>query len=347
MLVEKEKLILSEVLYYLQRFGDLNPRIIGAISRIKDADKFIQWLRQNFQYNLYPFSRWQALGLKKYYVTIYSNYSNISLDDFYDLFDGTPTFILRDVLNPLVINLSLYYNSSKFDEVLDYLQGEGIIYHYDIHEVKEEKFYPIDYSNFDFEKREFTGILSSPREPFELPDLTEGFTPDDVDVKIIGKKQEIAYSSLKEVSTMLGLSFKDVLYHTQAHVISKGLIVGYAARLFKPDFRLEVSFGEKDTLEELSRIPSMHLSYKLDDGTYYVHIVDNSSKLLDYLDFISTLKSRDTIEAYIHPVNDKFMLIASIPYEHFQNERWDFNNQVMMLRAEKFAKKLEENDNHD
>jgi hypothetical protein len=29
-----------------------------------------------------------------------------------------------------------------------------------------------------------------PREPFELPDLTEGFSPDDLDVKILGKKQE-------------------------------------------------------------------------------------------------------------------------------------------------------------
>ncbi|BDC18774.1 AsnC family protein [Acidianus sp. HS-5] len=341
MLIEKEKLILSEVLYYLQRFGDLNPKVIGAISRIKDVDKYILWLRQNFQYNLYPFSRWQTLGLKKYYVTIYSNYPNISLDDLYELFDGTPTFILRDVLNPLVINLSVYYNSSKFDEVLDYLQGEGIIYHYDIHEVKEEKFYPIDYSNFDFEKREFTGILSSPKEPFELPNLTEGFSPDDIDVKIIGKKQAKAYSSLKEISTMLGISFKDVLYHTQAHVIGKGLIVGYAARLFKPDFRLEVSFGEEDTLEELSRIPSMHFAHKLDDETYYVHVVDNSSRLLDYLDFISTLKSKDTIEVYIHPINKRYVFTASIPYEHFQNGRWNFNTQVMMLRAEKFAKKLE------
>ncbi|BDC17448.1 AsnC family protein [Acidianus sp. HS-5] len=344
MLIEKEKLILSELLYYLQRFGDLNPKVIGAISRIKDADKVIDWLRKNFEYRLAPFPRWEALGLRKYYVTIYSNYSNISLYDLYDLFDGTPTFILRDVLNPLVINLLIYYNSSKFDEVLDYLQGEGIIYHYDIHEVKEEKFYPIDYSNFDFEKREFTGLLSSPKESFELPDLTEGFTPDDIDVKIIGKKQAKSVSSLKEISTLLGISFKDVLYHTQAHVIGKGLIVGYSIYLFKPDFRLEISFGEKETLEELSRIPSMYLSYKLDDGIYYAHVFDNSSRLLDYLDFISSLKSRDTIEVYIHPFNSKYMLTASIPYEHFQNGRWNFNTQVMMLRAEKFAKSIEKNE---
>nr|WP_152943030.1 AsnC family protein [Acidianus ambivalens] len=334
--------MLSEILYYLQRFGDLNPKVIGAISRIKEANKLIQWLRENFHYRLAPIPRYEALGLKKYYVTIYSNYADISLYNTYELFDGITSFILRDVINPLVLNLSIYYNSTDFDRVLDYLQDEGIIYHYDIHKVEEEKFYPIDYSIFDFEKREFTGILNSPREPFELPDLTEGFFPDEVDMKIIGKKQERTISSLKDISTMLGISFKDALYHTQAHVIGKGLIKGYSIYLYKPDFRLEISFSEEDTLEELSRIPSMYLAYKLDDKTYYAHVFDNSSRLLNYLDFISSLKGKDTIEVYIHPFNEKFMFTASIPYEHFENGRWNFNTEVMMLRAEKLVKKIEE-----
>ncbi|MDT7902411.1 MAG: AsnC family protein [Acidianus sp.] len=344
MLIEKEHLKLSEVLYYLQRFGDLNPRVIGAISRIKDADKLIQWLRENFQYRLYPIPRYEALGLKKYYVTIYSNYADISLYNIYELFDGMTSFILRDVINPLVLNLSIYYNSTDFDRVLDYLQDEGIIYHYDLHKVEEEKFYPIEYSNFNFERREFTGLLTSPREPFELPDLTEGFFPDEVDMKIIGKKQEKTVSSLKDISTMLGISFKDALYHTQAHVIGKGLIKGYSVYLYKPDFRLEISFSEKETLEELSRIPSMYLAYKLDDKTYYAHVFDNSSRLLDYLDFISSLKSKDTIEVYIHPFNEKYLFTASIPYEHFENGRWNFNTEVMMFRVEKLVKKIEEKD---
>jgi DNA-binding Lrp family transcriptional regulator len=80
-----------------------------------------------------------------------------------------------------------------------------------------------------------------PREPFELPDLTEGFSPDDLDVKILGKKQEKSVSSLKDLSSLLGVSFKDVLYHTQAHVIGKGLIKGYNVYLYKPGFRLEVT----------------------------------------------------------------------------------------------------------
>jgi DNA-binding Lrp family transcriptional regulator len=80
-----------------------------------------------------------------------------------------------------------------------------------------------------------------PREPFELPDLTEGFSPDDLDVKILRKKQEKSVSSLKDLSSLLGVSFKDVLYYTQAHVIGKGLIKGYNVYLYKPDFRLEVT----------------------------------------------------------------------------------------------------------
>jgi len=64
-LIQKEALKLSEVLYYLQRFGNLNPKIIGAISRIKDAEKLIQWLRDRYHYRLSPFARYESLGLKK------------------------------------------------------------------------------------------------------------------------------------------------------------------------------------------------------------------------------------------------------------------------------------------
>jgi DNA-binding Lrp family transcriptional regulator len=340
-LIEKEYLKLSEILYYLQRFGDLNPEIISAISRIRDAENFIQWLRENYHYRLYPIPRYEALGLKKYYVTIYSNYYRLHLLDFYDAFDGNTTLIFRDVNNPLVINAVIYYNSTNFDKVLDYLQDEGIIFHYDIHKIEKEEFYPIDYSTFNFNKGVFEGLLSSPREPFELPDLTEGFSPDDLDVKILGKKQARADISLKDLSSLLGVSFKDVLYHTQAHVIGKGLIKGYNVYLYKPDFRLEVNFKEEEVLEELSKIPSMYYVYKLDDKSYVAHILDSSFTLLSYLKFISSLKEKDTIETYLHPTDNDYAIIASIPYEHFEEGRWNFNTEVMMLRAEKLVKKIE------
>jgi DNA-binding Lrp family transcriptional regulator len=342
-LIQKEALKLSEVLYYLQRFGDLNPKIIGAISRIKDAEKLIQWLRDRYHYRLFPFARYEILGLKKYYVTIYFNYYDVSIDDLYDLFDWTTIFIMRDLMNPLIINVSLLYTSRDFEDVLDYLQDEGIIYHYDVHKVEEEKFYPIDYSVFDFERGEFQDFLPFSRESFELPDLTEGFSPDDLDVKIIGKKQARTDLSLKDLSKALGLSFKDVLYHTQAHVVGKGLIKGYNIYLFRPNFRLEVLFSEKEVLDELTKIPSTYFVYKLDNKSYVAHISDVSSRLIPYLKFISSLKKKDTVEVYIHPTDESHLLTASIPYEHFEKGRWNFNKEVMKLRAEKLVKKLEEN----
>ncbi|WP_240872251.1 AsnC family protein [Acidianus infernus] len=276
-------------------------------------------------------------------MTIYFNYYDVSIDDLYNLFDWTTVFILRDLMNPLIINISILYTSRDFENVLDYLQDEGIIYHYDIHKVEEEKFYPIDYSVFDFERGEFQDFLPFSREPFELPDLTEGFIPDDLDVKIIGKKQERTDLSLKDLSNALGISFKDVLYHTQAHVIGKGLIKGYNVYLYRPDFRLEVIFNEKEVLDELTKIPNMYFVYKLDDKSYVAHISDISSRLIPYLKFISSLKKKDTIEVYIHPTDENHLLISSIPYEHFEKGRWNFNTEVMKLRAEKLVKKLEEN----
>ncbi|MFP3202395.1 MAG: hypothetical protein RXR43_09165 [Sulfolobus sp.] len=110
-------------------------------------------LRENYHYRLYPIPRYEALGLKKYYVTIYSNYYRLHLLDLYDAFDGNTTLIFRDVNNPLVINAVIYYNSMNFDKVSDYLLDEEIIFHYDIHKIEKEEFYPIDYSIFNFNIR--------------------------------------------------------------------------------------------------------------------------------------------------------------------------------------------------
>lgn len=84
----------------------------------------------------------------------------------------------------------------------------------------------------------------------------------------------------------------------------------------------------------------MYHVYKLDDKSYVAHILDSSSTLLSYLKFISSLKEKDTIETYLHPYDQQYMITASIPYEHFEKGRWNFNTEVMMLRAEKLVKLL-------
>ncbi len=322
----------TKLLYYLQRFGDLNPLVIGAISGIKDPVKLISELKSRFTFRAYPFVREELLGLKKYAVTLYFR-KHVTLENINHIFDGTLSYALRDLLNPNIVNLSVYYNNSSFIKILDILLDKDIIYYYDVKEIKNTMIYPFDYSHFNYGKGEFEGISERGRFPFELPDLSDDFKPDYHDIVILGKKQARADFSLKDISRVLNLPFKEVLKHYQEHVIGKGLISAYVVALTKSDYRLIVKFNEEETLHYLSRIPEFYSAYKLDDGSYIGHIRGRNSTLIKYLEFISQAKREDDIRVNIHPIEKDYVFTASIPYEHY-NGRWEFNTELMIMRAE-------------
>ncbi|AWR96749.2 hypothetical protein DFR86_03715 [Acidianus sulfidivorans JP7] len=63
---------MSRLLYYIQRLGDLNPKILGVIAGIKDAEELISLLKAKYEYRTYPLFSEKPLGLDKYIFTIYS-----------------------------------------------------------------------------------------------------------------------------------------------------------------------------------------------------------------------------------------------------------------------------------
>ncbi|ARM76976.1 AsnC family protein [Acidianus manzaensis] len=340
LLSQKNKL--STLLYYIQRFGDLNPKILGLLSGIKDAEELISYLRNNYEYRTFPFFNEKALGLDKYIFTIYSR-RKFDLLKLYEMFDGMIGFALRDVFNPSSINLMIYSNSLSFFKIFDYLLDNDFIYHYEyLGKVKSRLIYPLDYSMFNFETKEFEGISPREREPFQNVDLTDDFKPDYYDVRIIGKKQERTYSNLKDLSSLLGFSFKDVLYHYQKHIAGKGLISSYTTFVVRPHYRLQVIFSKENTLRYLTRIPTLYYVHILDN--YYVaHILGWNSQLFKYVDFIkdAEYEFNDKISITVHPANDKYRIAASIPYEHFTEDgKWDFNVERMILKAERVIESI-------
>lgn len=346
LLSETYKEELAKLLYYLQRFGDLNPKILGAIARIKNAEELVSFLKKNFEYNLYPYVYEDALGLRKYFFVIYTR-KRTSLVDIYNIFDGIIGYALRDLFRQEKIYLLVYFNRNLVNLVrfFDYLLDNKLIYHYEYLGVAKRSLpYPLDYFKFNFEKKEFEGI-GRIRLPFENPPLYDDFSPDYYDVVILGKKQEIAYMNLKEISEALKIPFRDVLYHYQKHIVGKGLVIAYNVQLNTFHYRLQVIFEKEETAEYLTKIPSLFLIYRLQDDNhkeiYIAHIWGNYSQLVDYVGFIKEAKYlfNDNVEVTIHPYTKdmRYYLGASIPYEHFTKEgRWDFNVERMILKAEKF-----------
>lgn len=328
-----------KILHYIQRFGELTPKLIGALSGVKNAEEIISFLKKNYEFRSFPYVYEEALRLSKHIFVVYTK-KWIDLPNFYNFFDGLVGYALRDLLHPEKIYLMIYFNgNTNFIRVFDYLLDNELIYHYEyLGRVKENHPYSLDYSRFNFEKKEFEGI-GRERLPFENPPLYDDFDPDYYDVIILGKKQEKADMNLKEISETLNIPFKDVLYHYQKHIVGKGLIAGYLVYFAKLKYRLHVIFEKKETLDYLSKIPTFYYVYKLDNEAYIGHVLGFSlNELLDYTDFIKRAKYlfNDNVEVSIHPYNFRHMFTASIPYEHFTKEgKWDFNVERMIMKVEK------------
>lgn len=247
---------------------------------------------------------------------------------------------MRDLLKPNIINISIYYNSNvNFVRVLENLIDQSLIYYYELNKIDETLVYPFDYSKFNFDLGEFEGIGEKERVPFELVDLSDDFKLDYYDMVILGKKQARTVFSLKDISSFFKMPFKEALKHYQGHVIGKGLIFAYIVTLTIPDYRLLVKFKNDDVLNYLTRIPEFYSAFKLDDGSYIGHILGRNSTLIKYLEFISEAKRKfdDDITVNIHPADKDHIYTASIPYEHYENGKWEFNPEVMIMRAEKIA----------
>ncbi|AWR95314.1 AsnC family protein [Acidianus brierleyi] len=328
---------ISKVLYYVQRFGDLSPKLITALSGIKEATKIIENLKEKYKMLPYPIERADKLNLKRYYVEVYFS-KNIDLLKLYEAFNGITVAINRDMLNDKKYIIGIMYSkNADFIRGLEYLVDIGLIHYYELYEEEEKQVYPIDYSTFDFEKGKFSeDFIKNPRQPFELPDLSDNFKPDEIDIKILGKKQEQNDFTLKDISSSLGIPFKEVLYHYQAHVVGRGLISAYHVFLGKFDFKMSLIYDSDEEVDNaLSRIPTLISISHLSDNTSKATLVAQSHMLYKILEFITRIQKDSKISFTIHPLFPPFeySLTASIPYEHF-NKKWEFNVEELLMKEE-------------
>jgi len=325
----------SKVLYYVQRFGDLNPKIVGALGKLHNAEHIINALKSRNKLFVSLSPRHISLGLKFYIVYSIAN-PRILLSNLYNILDNIPYLLAKNVMNPKELIIGLVYTKQpSFIRGLEALVSAGVIKYYEVYEETQRLEYPIDYSSFDFKEWKYrNNFLVSEREPFDFPDLSDDFYPDTYDVTILGKKQAHPTYSLKDISQSTRIPFKDVLYHYQNHIVGKGLISVYRVLLFIPDYRISIFFkDDKDLISELSRIPTLLYISKSEEMDYAM-IVGQNYMLFDILNYLNSLSEKYTdISIKVHPNNSNYSLTASIPYEHF-NGKWNFNPEVMVLRAE-------------
>ncbi|MCG3109102.1 hypothetical protein L3N51_01392 [Metallosphaera sp. J1] len=341
---------ISKVLMYIQRFGDLNPKIIGALARMKNAESVIKLIKEEFSLHTSYLVRYKSIGLKAILALVNSD-PRIELTDIYEMLDGFTTFVGRDQIynEKLIINLVF---PQKFENeiinILTELEEHNMFEIEKLLDFEDSIQFAYDFSTYDFKLRRYKDqFLVEPREPVYFPDLSDGFEPDWVDLQIIGKKQARNYLTLKQIANLINVKYKTVLKHYQEHVIGKGLITAFGIRLNgRYQTRLSIIFNENEEfLRELTRIPTLTHVHRLSGNTYFgIAFLEDpiSGKILEY---ISQLKYKYHVDAdiMIHPFEPrlKYLLAASIPYEHFTVDgRWTIDTQKMLDNVRKVKAKL-------
>ncbi|BBL47322.1 MULTISPECIES: hypothetical protein [Metallosphaera] len=347
---EVDDATISRVLMYIQRFGDLNPRILGALAHNKNMDSVIKLIKEEFSLNVSYIARYKSIGLKALFLLVNAD-PRIELVDIYEIFDGYPVFVERDQTRneKLIIGLTI---PPKFENdivnIINELEQRGVFDIIDFLNIEDSIQFTYDFSTYDFKLRRYKEqFLVEPREPVYFPDLSDGFEPDWIDLQIIGKKQERNFLSLKDIAKMIGENYRTVLRHYQEHIIGKGLISVFGIRLNgENQTRISIIFDEnEDFLRELTRIPTLTHVHRLSKNKYYGIAFLEDSIASGILEYISQLKYKYHVDAdvMIHPFEPrlKYLLAASIPYEHFTVDgRWTMDKQRIRDSIERVVRKL-------
>lgn len=329
---------IANELYFLQKIGDLTPDLLHSIPGLENINDTLAFLKKNYDYISYPIVRSEVIGLNRYLITIYSNYI-LNLRDIYTIFDESTGHLFRNVLNPYVINILLYttLREEAFVKVLDYLQDYDIIYYYTVDKIYDQYTYPIDYSHFDFDTKQFK-IRRESREPFTPPRYNPDGKIDRADIDIITAKQRNPRLDIEEIAKELKISVSEAINHLREHVNYKGLISSYLVTLRKPNFVLLASFEEKNTIDYLSKIPELYLIFQTKSG-YLAYILGENENVLSYTNHVTRIKRKDQVEITINPIDEDHALMSSIPSKYFISERqWSFSIDSMINKVENTCK---------
>ncbi|ACP55035.1 hypothetical protein [Saccharolobus islandicus] len=344
---------LTKLLHYVQRFGDHNYELLGELTGIENAGELLSKLKVLVGAS----PRFSSLGLSLFHTTIkLSKDSGLQPLDFYYLLNGMIIASLKDVLTSNTIVLDVVFPRSRWDfvQILEMMSERGLIGNYKTYLEYRREVYPVDYSTFNFDTLTFErAILDKAREPFQLPDLTDDFKPDWIDIYTLGKKQENPLRSWNDIAGSIGVTSDEVVDHYFNHVVSKGLVDAFYTYLGKTDFRMTLIVNDinEDIARELSRIATLlRISY-LHNDKIYAFIVGQRHMLIDIMEFINKLSSayHFSYEIYVHPITPlrDFVRTYSIPYEHFtKDNKWSITLKELKENFEKeLSRVLEERRN--
>jgi DNA-binding Lrp family transcriptional regulator len=171
------------------------------------------------------------------------------------------------------------------------------------------------------------------------------------DLFIIKELEKDGRATLTDISKTLGINLEKVKYHFREHVSKRGLIEGYQVEIFRfPSLVSEALFFkfEFDSYEKMVKFAlSMHdkpfptfLGKVLGENALVTHIYLPRLEFRSFITALSTLIKRGLMKRYHYVMQDMFQQWReTIPYEHFEDGRWNYNNREQQNELKKLLEK--------
>ncbi|MCY0859659.1 MAG: hypothetical protein OWQ54_04440 [Sulfolobaceae archaeon] len=354
---------IAKVLNYISFHGSLDYNEIEKSTGIKNVGKLVESLRWEYRLSFSPVVWHEKLQNSLGFYSQFRLKRYINARILYKLGSGIFMAVLKDPLEPFTAIVGGMNIANVLGEVLELLKEKNLVKARWVSREVFRKQYTIDYSKFNFEKKEFDAngiILDEPKTPIAEENLKR-FTMvhfDHKDIKIVGKLQE-GYS-FEELPKQLNMPLSEIHNHYEHHVIGNGLLRSLLAFMGKHDFRISIFHSRNEGFErELARIATLLITSYLEpekdvdkDKENITHweaystLITSSSALSTVLDFIYTMANKYDVNyrVYIHPIiptDGKYIAAGSIPYEYITDtDEWNKAKAIKDVKdnIEKFLK---------
>jgi len=173
---------------------------------------------------------------------------------------------------------------------------------------------------------------------------------DKEDLLIIKELEKDGKASLTHISRAIGLPLERVKYHFREHVSKRGLIEGYQIEIYPfPSliseylfFKFEFHSYEKMVKFALSLLDKpfpIFLGKVLGENSLISQFYLPKREFRRFIGTLSTLIKRGVLKRYRYVIEDMFQVWReTIPYQHFENDRWNYDSEKHLKEIEKILK---------
>lgn len=171
------------------------------------------------------------------------------------------------------------------------------------------------------------------------------------DLLIVKELEKQGQVSLPDISRTLGMPLQRIKYHFHEHVLKRGLIESYQVEMYRFPFPLcELLFFKFEfsdhpkmarfALSLLDKPFAIFLGKVLGENALISPVYLPKWEFRRFVRALSTLTRRGLLKEYHYVIEDVYQTWrATIPYEHFKDGRWNYDDEKYREELGQFLEK--------